>query len=46
VILNGVVSAALNVGSDDCPRISLASVQNEENPLLFFAPLILLDCWV
>ena len=41
-----VVSAAFNVSGNYCPRISLTSVENEEDPLLFFAPLILFNRWI
>lgn len=46
MVLDGVVSAALEHLRDVGPLVSVLAVGNEQDPLLFATPGILLDLWI
>jgi hypothetical protein len=46
VILDGIVSAAIEVFGDLRPSIPQGLVSQKEQPLLVVAPVLLLDVWI
>ena len=46
MIFDGVIGSPIDVLGDDRPLVALHSVEDEEDPLFFLAPLVFLDCGV